>query len=153
MIRYLLVVASFLVCCAAKNMFIWQGTRWCGYGSAPSQDGGESNFTITKHVDNCCKEHDQCPYSIPRWKRRYNLLNWRPFTISFCGCDRSFLKCLSNDTSIVSQDIKRIYFDILEVACFDFELRDVKVCVKRTWYLSCEKYAMRTQKVAVISKL
>ena len=131
------------------------GTRWCGYGSdkgSASTSLSSNDTSETKKLDECCKEHDHCPFNIPRWKRRYNLLNWRPFTISSCGCDRKFLNCLKKDESLAAKDVKRIYFDILEVPCFDIVLKDVNKCVERTWFMACKKFAMKTESTAEIRR-
>ena len=73
------------------------------------------SLVINKKVDACCKVHDHCEHYIPRWKTKYHLVNWRPFTISSCECDHKFLKCLQQDDSLSAKDIKRIYFDILGI--------------------------------------
>lgn len=111
------------------------------------------SLVINKKVDACCKVHDHCEHYIPRWKTKYHLVNWRPFTISSCECDHKFLKCLQQDDSLSAKDIKRIYFDILEVPCFKFELQDVRRCVERTWFMACKKFVMKTQLRAVLSSI
>lgn len=152
-----------------KPLFV--GTRWCGYGSELGLKQNEENnnstlmvptllpantsdsLVINKEVDACCKVHDHCEHYIPRWKTKYHLVNWRPFTISSCECDAKFLKCLQQDDSLSAKDIKRIYFDILVVPCFKFELHNVKRCVERTWFMACKKFVMKTQLRAVLSSI
>lgn len=151
------------------------GTRWCGYGSELGLDydkttternnstlptvlpaiksSTESSPTNTAPVDFCCKVHDHCEHYIPRWKTKYHLVNWRPFTISSCECDSKFLKCLQKDDSLSAKDIRRIYFDILEVPCFKLDLKDVKICAERTWFMACKKFSMRSELHAVLSSI
>ena len=112
-----------------------------------------ASLKINKEVDACCKVHDHCEHFIPRWKTKYNLVNWRPFTISSCECDAKFLECLQDDDSLSAQDIQRIYFDILGVPCFKFQLHDVRKCVKRTWFMACKKFVMKVQLRAVLSSI
>jgi len=150
-----------VVFCYARNIFLWRGTRWCGYGSAPTLSKNFSSALIHKNsttvspdvikpVDECCKQHDHCPYYIERWQRKYNLLNWRPYTISSCECDHKFKKCLEKETSLVSNDLIKIFFDILEVPCFVIKLKVEKKCIERTWFMACKKHAMRTESYAEI---
>jgi len=123
--------------------FIWKGTKYCGNGNSQSP----SNSTNTKHsaVDACCKEHDHCPHFIPKWTQKYNLFNWRPYTISACACDRKLKACLHSVNTQASRDVKRVYFEVLGVPCFEFELKTVRVCKKRTWFMACKKFQMTTE--------
>lgn len=146
------------------------GTRWCGNGSLKDSEANvnstnpATNVTTAVssnasspvlHVDTCCKNHDGCEHHITRWKRKYNLFNWRPFTISLCACDEKFYKCLNSDksNSLKSQDVKMIYFEMLDIPCFNLELRDTRKCVKHNWYMGCEEYAMRTEQFAVLDSV
>lgn len=81
------------------------------------------------------------------------MLNWRPYTISYCECDKKFYDCLNNKTSVVAKDIQRIFFDVLEVPCFNIELKDERKCVKRTWFMACKGYTMRTESYASLSSI
>ena len=123
------------------------GTHWCGVGKTKTKDQDVKNITKT---DECCKKHDACPYFISRWTKKYNLFNWRLFTISSCQCDDEFRKCLQNDNSLASKDIKRIYFDLLKVPCFQIELKEIKTCVAWHWYLKCKQYKERMSPFAKI---
>ena len=102
-------------------------------------------------ADHCCKEHDACGHFIPRWTTKYNLMNWRPHTISSCSCDKNFLECLKEDSSQTGRDVKIIYFEVLKIPCFNIELKKVKKCVERQWYLECKKYEMKMEYFAKIS--
>ena len=119
------------------------GTKYCGNGNSQSP----SNSTNTKHsaVDACCKDHDHCPHFIPKWTQKYNLFNWRPYTISACACDRKLKACLHSVNTQASRDVKRVYFEVLGVPCFEFELKTVRVCKKRTWFMACKKFQMTTE--------
>lgn len=81
------------------------------------------------------------------------MLNWRPYTISSCECDQKFYDCLNKETSVVAKDIRKIFFDVLEVPCFNIELKNERKCVKRTWFMACKKYAMRTESYASLSSI
>lgn len=81
------------------------------------------------------------------------MLNWRPYTISSCECDKKFYDCLNKETSVVAKDIQRIFFDVLEVPCFNIELKYERKCVKRTWFMACKGYAMRTESYASLSSI
>ena len=113
------------------------GTQWCGIGEREEASHSAKNISRT---DECCKEHDSCPHYIPRWNKRYNLFNWRLFTISSCACDDKFRDCLHKDNSLSSKDIKSIYFDMLKIPCFEIELKETKTCVAWHWYLQCKQY-------------
>ncbi|XP_065667179.1 acidic phospholipase A2 PA4-like [Hydra vulgaris] len=151
----LLFGISFFPVSLTINPFVWKGTRWCGYESLPTLNStmvplNESHSSTT---DLCCKNHDHCPLFIPRWKSKYNLLNWRPYTISSCDCDRKFKSCLKNDSSVTANDIDRIYFSILEVPCFNIEYKVAKKCLDKTWFLVCKNVTMAMEAHAVLDKI
>jgi len=120
-----------------SNPFIWQGTHWCGIRKKDIQSHSVLNISVT---DKCCKDHDSCPHYISRWSTKYNLFNWRLYTISECSCDEKFKRCLEQDDSVMSKDIKRIYFDMLQVPCFKLKMKPEKACVAWHWYLKCKTY-------------
>ena len=111
------------------------------------------NASVSPSIDLCCKEHDHCPLFIPRWVSKYNLLNWRPFTISSCDCDRKFKACLKNDVTVAASDIDRIYFDILEVPCFKIEFKAVQKCLDKPWFIICKNVTMAMEAHAVLDKI
>jgi hypothetical protein len=66
------------------------GTQWCGSGAraADASDLGENSET-----DQCCREHDGCPYIIEGLSTRYGYFNYRFYTMSYCECDRKSVCC------------------------------------------------------------
>lgn len=59
-------------------------TKWCGRGQSASKYnelGGASK------ADKCCRRHDHCKLNIQAMNTKWNLFNFRPFTISHCSCD------------------------------------------------------------------
>lgn len=130
-----------------QSPFIWRGTKWCGIGEAPTGENSNVNLTST---DLCCKMHDACPYYISRWKKKYNLFNWRFYTISSCSCDEEFRKCLQKVNTMQAKDIERIYFGMLKVPCFEIQLKETKKCVEWYWYLKCKTYASAMEAFATV---
>lgn len=68
----------------SKRMAMIPGTKWCGTGNTASDD---DELGLHSETDKCCRDHDKCPYMIPRFTTHYNLFNYRPYTISHCDCD------------------------------------------------------------------
>ena len=68
------------------SLFISTGTLWCGMGNV-----AEDCDQLGEHAetDNCCREHDSCPYTFSSsFHDKFNgytshFLN----TISHCECD------------------------------------------------------------------
>ncbi|CAG9789688.1 unnamed protein product [Diatraea saccharalis] len=65
--------------------FIVPGTKWCGAGQLAES---YNELGTDKKEDRCCRAHDNCRKNIGPFKRRYGLFNFRPYTISYCRCDR-----------------------------------------------------------------
>jgi len=119
----------------SKRGLIVPDTKWCGAGSS------HENFEdvgVSRAADRCCREHDHCPYYIEAMSTNYNLFNARLYTISHCYCDEVFRTCLKTASTDQSAMIGNVYFNLLGMKCFEFEID--QVCKKRSWWGYCQKY-------------
>lgn len=117
-----------------KRGIIIPDTKWCGAGSENEnfEDVGPSRAT-----DRCCREHDHCPYYIEAMSKKYNLFNARLYTISHCYCDEVFRTCLKDANTDQSAMVGRVYFNLLGMKCFEFEMEEV--CAERSWWGWCQR--------------
>ena len=71
-----------------RSVLIFPGTKWCGKGNTAKHhdDLGENNET-----DICCRDHDQCPYTVEGFSSKFHLFNYRFYTVSHCECDERFV--------------------------------------------------------------
>jgi secretory phospholipase A2 len=67
-----------------KDWGIAPGTQWCGHGDRAKQ---LRSLGVLAEMDQCCRRHDHCRHVIHGFTHRFGLTNYRPFTISHCGCD------------------------------------------------------------------
>ena len=107
------------------------GTNYCGSGELESKD----EDPLYPETDNCCQKHDYCPEKIARFSRKFELYNFYPYTISLCECDADFLQCLKNDGSWMSTKVGQMYFNVLNLPCF--ELNVGKICQQETFWGKC----------------
>lgn len=110
------------------DLLIMPNTRWCGKGNIANDTynhlGGASL------ADKCCRRHDSCSYFIPALSNRYDLFNYRPYTLSHCNCDRRFYTCLKLATDDAdARTIGKLFFNVVQTNCF--VLRSEKLCRKR----------------------
>ncbi|XP_022698231.1 uncharacterized protein LOC111265643 isoform X1 [Varroa jacobsoni] len=107
---------------------IMPGTKWCGSGNraaAPNELGASAR------TDHCCRQHDQCPYTLVAFERRWGLRNKSLFTMSHCKCDERFRSCLKMTRTSQSRFVGRLFFDLLSKQCFVF--RRVRRCARLSW--------------------
>jgi secretory phospholipase A2 len=118
-----------------RSILISPGTQWCGSGARAehASDLGENSET-----DQCCREHDGCPYIIEGLSTRYGYFNYRFYTMSYCECDRKFFECLKRAGTGTSSIIGKVFFNVVNRNCF--ELKRDKVCAKYSFWGSCNKY-------------
>ncbi|XP_072164428.1 uncharacterized protein [Diadema setosum] len=120
-----------------RGIFIIPGTLWCGSGNIADtyNDLGEH-----KSTDECCREHDHCPYTISSWESRFSIFNHRLYTLSDCDCDQRFRDCLLGVNTSVSRTVGSAYFNLLGCACF--QLEEEERCVAWSWWSwdSCSRY-------------
>ncbi|XP_055530895.1 uncharacterized protein LOC129721855 isoform X3 [Wyeomyia smithii] len=78
---------------AIADWFLSPNTKWCGRGHSAEryhQLGGASR------ADMCCRQHDYCKLNIPGMATKWELFNYRPYTISHCSCDQRQRRDLSS---------------------------------------------------------
>uniref|UniRef100_A0A182P616 phospholipase A2 n=1 Tax=Anopheles epiroticus TaxID=199890 RepID=A0A182P616_9DIPT len=108
-------------------------TYYCGPGSW-SPDGSTVQNAYFSSIDQCCKQHDECPDTIvdPSDYRRYEDLPYKPqlFTRLRCTCDVEFLKCLQNISTFFSYAVAWIYTRF-QSTCFDYQHPVMECTIKR----------------------
>lgn len=127
--RFLLIPFRFYVICentqTKKTLVPWcskkralsdwllaPNTKWCGRGqsaTAYNQLGGSSK------VDKCCRRHDNCRMNIHALTSKWELFNYRPFTISHCNCDMRLAPNESNHPHLLRSNHKIINSIMLHV--------------------------------------
>lgn len=114
-------------------------TRWCGRGNNANNNynqlGGASD------ADRCCRRHDHCPVFISAFSNRYEIFNYRPYTLSHCSCDRRFRACLKMNNDEPSNTIGQLFFNMVPSQCFI--LRNEKHCLERDAKGNCVKETTR----------
>ena len=70
---------------------LYPGTKWCGRKNS-ALDGEE--LGESREADQCCKQHDQCPYQIDSFSSKYYLFNHRFVIIRHCDCDFRYVPLL-----------------------------------------------------------
>ncbi|CAG2067380.1 unnamed protein product [Timema podura] len=66
------------------DVLIVPGTKWCGPHQLASRYVELGPLSL---IDRCCRKHDHCRIAIPGFSNKYHFFNYRPFTLSHCGCD------------------------------------------------------------------
>nr|CAD7404651.1 unnamed protein product [Timema cristinae] len=66
------------------DVLIVPGTKWCGPHQLASR---YVELGPLSSIDRCCRKHDHCRIAIPGFTNKYHFFNYRPFTLSHCGCD------------------------------------------------------------------
>ncbi|XP_052818298.1 group 3 secretory phospholipase A2-like [Mya arenaria] len=122
---------------------IFPGTLWCGFGNMAEDMYG--NLGDHSETDDCCRQHDLCRPMIKALQTRYFLSNPSVLPISHCGCDDDFYRCLLRVGSPTSRTIGRIFFNLVKMKCFDFDMKEV--CVSSVMGLCT---AMETKCVSVL---
>uniref|UniRef100_A0ABK9N6X0 phospholipase A2 n=1 Tax=Glossina morsitans morsitans TaxID=37546 RepID=A0ABK9N6X0_GLOMM len=117
------------------DWLIAPNTRWCGRGNNANNTynylGGASS------TDKCCRKHDHCKVYINAMSNRYDLFNYRPYTLSHCSCDRRFRTCLKMANDHDAKTIGKLFFNIAQMQCF--VLRKERICLQRAADGSCLK--------------
>uniref|UniRef100_A0A182JTJ6 phospholipase A2 n=1 Tax=Anopheles christyi TaxID=43041 RepID=A0A182JTJ6_9DIPT len=108
-------------------------TYYCGPGNW-SADGSTVQNAYFSSIDQCCKQHDECPDIIvdTRDYGRYEDLPYKAqiFTRLRCNCDVEFLGCLQNISTFFSYAVAWIYTKF-QSNCFDYEHPVMECTVKR----------------------
>lgn len=124
---------------AASDWLIAPNTRWCGRGNIANNTynhlGGASA------ADRCCRKHDHCHAFIPAMSNRYNLFNYRPYTLTHCSCDRRFRTCLKMAGDLHANTIGQMFFNVMRSQCFI--LRRERLCRTRAADGSCSLHHIK----------
>uniref|UniRef100_A0A8D8IAV1 phospholipase A2 n=2 Tax=Culex pipiens TaxID=7175 RepID=A0A8D8IAV1_CULPI len=123
---------------AIADWFLSPNTKWCGRGHSAERYhhlGGASR------ADMCCRQHDYCKLNIPGMTTKWDLFNYRPYTISHCSCDQRFRTCLKMADSSDANMVGKLFFNIVQSKCF--VLKPETVCTKTSWWGKCEKKVRR----------
>lgn len=123
---------------AIADWFLSPNTKWCGRGHSAERYhhlGGASR------ADMCCRQHDYCKLNIPGMTTKWDLFNYRPYTVSHCSCDQRFRTCLKMADSSDANMVGKLFFNIVQSKCF--VLKPETVCTKTSWWGKCEKKVRR----------
>uniref|UniRef100_A0A1Q3FYC2 phospholipase A2 n=2 Tax=Culex tarsalis TaxID=7177 RepID=A0A1Q3FYC2_CULTA len=123
---------------AIADWFLSPNTKWCGRGHSAERYhhlGGASR------ADMCCRQHDYCKLNIPGMTTKWDLFNFRPYTISHCSCDQRFRTCLKMADSSDANMVGKLFFNIVQSKCF--VLKPETICAKTSWWGKCEKKVRR----------
>lgn len=123
---------------ALSDWLIAPNTRWCGSGNTA---GSYNHLGGASSADKCCRRHDHCQHNIPGMATKYDLFNYRPFTLSHCSCDRRFHTCLKMASNSDANMVGKLFFNIVQTQCF--VLKPEKVCLQRSPEGVCEKEGIK----------
>ncbi|EDW07941.2 acidic phospholipase A2 PA4 [Drosophila mojavensis] len=110
-----------------SDWFIAPNTRWCGRGNLAN--GTYNHLGGASMADKCCRKHDHCKMYIPAMSNRYDLFNYRPYTLSHCSCDRRFRTCLKMANDEDANTIGKLFFNMVQTQCF--VLKTETLCQQR----------------------
>ncbi|XP_022214665.2 acidic phospholipase A2 PA4 [Drosophila obscura] len=110
-----------------SDWLIAPNTRWCGRGNLAN--GTYNDLGGASMADKCCRKHDHCQLWIDGMSTRYDLFNYRPYTLSHCSCDRRFRTCLKMAGDEAANAIGKLFFNVVQTQCFS--LRAETVCLER----------------------
>nr|CAD7204493.1 unnamed protein product [Timema douglasi] len=81
------------------DVLIVPGTKWCGPHQLASR---YVELGPLSSIDRCCRKHDHCRIAIPGFTNKYHFFNYRPFTLSHCGCDSSACALIEANEAVCS---------------------------------------------------
>lgn len=119
-----------------SDFFIAPNTRWCGRGN--TANGTYNHLGGASMADKCCRTHDHCKFYIPAMSNRYDLFNYRPYTLSHCNCDRRFRTCLKMANDEDANTIGKLFFNLVQTQCFVLTKKEV-ICQQRAHDGTCLK--------------
>lgn len=102
-------------------------TQWCGRGN--NAKGVYNDLGGATAADKCCRRHDHCQVFIPAMSNRYELFNYRPYTLSHCNCDRRFHTCLKMADTTDATMVGKFFFNVAQTQCF--VLKSENLCLER----------------------
>ncbi|XP_052850098.1 acidic phospholipase A2 PA4 [Drosophila gunungcola] len=110
-----------------SDWLIAPNTRWCGRGNLAN--GTYNDLGGASKADKCCRKHDHCKMWIDGMSNRYDLFNYRPYTLSHCNCDLRFRTCLKMAGDEDANAIGKLFFNVVQTQCFG--LKSETVCIQR----------------------
>ncbi|XP_017055904.2 group 3 secretory phospholipase A2 [Drosophila ficusphila] len=110
-----------------SDWLIAPNTRWCGRGNLAN--GTYNDLGGASKADKCCRKHDHCKMWIDGMSNRYDLFNYRPYTLSHCSCDLRFRTCLKMAGDEDANAIGKLFFNVVQTQCFGLKMETV--CVQR----------------------
>lgn len=122
-----------------SDWLIAPNTRWCGRGNLAN--GTYNHLGGASSADKCCRKHDHCQLYIPAMSNRFELFNYRPYTLSHCNCDRRFRTCLKMANDEDAKTIGKLFFNMVTSQCFI--LKTERICQQRSDDDSCEREIVR----------
>lgn len=123
-----------------QDVLMAPGTKWCGRHHRADAYSALGAFSMT---DRCCRRHDQCKMAIPAFATKFGLFNHRPFTLSYCGCDKRFRTCLKVAGNGPANLVGKLFFNVVQTKCF--VLKPKKTCLKTSWWGKCIKWQVKKQ--------
>jgi len=118
----------------SRRSLILPGTNYCGIGNDTTDITSVGDMS---GPNRCCREHDTCPFTIQGFQTKYNMYNFRFYTISHCECDDIFRTCLRMANTDQSNLVGRLYFNYIGMKCFVFKRETV--CAEREWWGRCKR--------------
>ncbi|CAH2093660.1 unnamed protein product [Euphydryas editha] len=121
---------------------IFPGTKWCGPGNiAENYD----DLGTEIEADICCRDHDNCPDTIPAGETMHNLTNQAFYTRLSCDCDEKFRLCLRDGSTKTSNTVGLMYFNVIGTQCFRKDYL-ITGCNKKGGWLKtkCVEYSYDT---------
>ncbi|XP_026488072.1 phospholipase A2-like [Vanessa tameamea] len=121
---------------------IYPGTKWCGPGNIADD---YDDLGTSQEADICCRDHDNCPDTIPAGETKHNLTNEAYYTKLSCDCDEKFRQCLRSGNTKSTTTVGLMYFNIIGTQCFRSDYL-VTGCVKQGGWLNtkCVEYSYDT---------
>ncbi|XP_034946608.1 phospholipase A2-like [Chelonus insularis] len=142
-----------------KRSLVFPGTLWCGIQNVAVYDEDLGFFSLT---DACCREHQRCSFEddrssgngpTPRNSVPSVLAGERYKGEAICRCEKRFYRCLRRTNTIISRNLGRLYFNIIQRTCFTYDHPSL-YCVKYQGFfrLRCLEYVVNTSAPMVIEE-
>ena len=87
--------------------------------------------------DECCKLLKGCDNYIPYMHYRHGFLNAHLYDITDCACLSQFQKCLQDLKSDLALELHRIFFDYLNLKCYDLVPHSFCAKYSSPWFEDC----------------
>ncbi|XP_070573683.1 uncharacterized protein [Ptychodera flava] len=104
---------------------IYPGTLWCGVNNIAGDI--YSKLGPQREADKCCRAHDHCRPNVKSFEHRYHMTNPSLWLMSHCSCDRTFYNCMKRARTQTADEVGRLFFNGLNMKCFDFDFKETCV--------------------------